>query len=146
MQHELQRRIRKLEDKRDEHLQRAGEIEDELRSLHVIVDVGRTAKKKTRRSSPKAERQATSADKRSAWETRKANKQPLVEILDSVINGTTMTTRELADAALQAGYVTQSKNFANSVGVTLYKDDRFSKKDGKWWLAADHLKSSEPAR
>jgi len=137
LQHELQRRIKKLEEKREEHLQRAAEIEDELRSLGVIIDVdGRGKKKVTRKTGrglAKASRPGSSV-KTLAWETRRANRQPLVEVLTQVLNGYALTTREAADAVLGAGYVTQSKNFANSVGVALYKDERFVKKGKQWCL------------
>jgi hypothetical protein len=128
LRQELDRRIRQLQAQRDEHIEKVAQIDAELKALGV-------------RRGPKAAGERSDASPpvpgRSGrrGRSRAVNQQPLVEILAAILDGGSMTARELADAALDRGYVTTSRNFTNSVSVALYRDPRFEKREGKWALA-----------
>ena len=59
----------------------------------------------------------------------------MADMLADILREKRLSTREAADAAARAGYNTTSKNFVNSVGVALYRNERFVKEDGKWGVA-----------
>jgi hypothetical protein len=65
---------------------------------------------------------------------RPRNKTPLRVLLAEFLREKAMTTRELADAALDTGYETTSKNFVNNVGVALHTGEKFVKENGHWRL------------
>ncbi|MHC4909058.1 MAG: hypothetical protein ACYTF9_04985 [Planctomycetota bacterium] len=126
LKHELNRRIRKLQSDRTKLLEQLRYIEGQLREIGVDPDA--------------VESQPDSADLQAAVARRggprgpRRNRVPLVEILHGAFKqGGGLTTREAADAALAAGYETTSNSFTNIVNVTLHRDVRFVKRDGKWY-------------
>ena len=127
---ELLRRIRKLQDERTALVERIQAIDEELGSLPNVEKPDALPDAPEPGSRRGRTRQSRAAS------TRKLNKRPLHEVLTEVLGPAPLTTREAADASIEAGYITSSRNFPNTVYVTLHKDDRFTKTDdGKWTLA-----------
>lgn len=121
---ELQRRIRGLQEQKKELLDKLEEIDRELEEMihmapGVVVDVPGKAPNGLR------------------GRKRHRNEKPLADMLIEVLEDRSLTTREASEAAIAAGYRTTSKNFVNSVGVALHRDERFVKDGGRWVLKAD---------
>ena len=119
---ELQRRITQLQEQKRELLEKIDEIEHELTEIGGMTGAA-------------ADDGPEGANGRSGRRAR--NDVPLADMLADMLRDKPMTTREAADAALEAGYRTTSKNFVNSVGVALHRDERFTKEDGRWCTAGE---------
>ncbi len=131
---ELLRRVEKLQEDRQELVGRIAAIDLELSALPG-VQPGSTIGAAPTPGSEGGTRQSRAA------ETRRANPRPLREVLMTVLDDGTLTTREAADAVLATGYQTSSRNFPNTVYVVLHKEENFTRTDqGKWMV-----QTSEPA-
>ena len=116
LHHELQRRVNDLQQQKTELQERIEKIDSELAALGPIGAI---------------EGDPAAGAKRGAG-VRGINEAPLKVVLTRVLEGRALTTRECADAVLETGYVSNSQNFANTVGVSLHREPRFVKTDGKW--------------
>ncbi len=121
LHHELKRRVNDLQQQKQDLQERIAKIDAELAALGPIgaaENAGARGAMRPRRSSG----------------VRGINEAPLKVVLTRVLEDKALTTRECADAVLEAGYVSNSRNFANTVGVSLHREPRFQKVDGKWSL------------
>lgn len=120
LQGEIQRRVTKLRDERELLLRRLEEIDAQLAQFELQAA-----------SDPNE----GGIGRRSAT-TRRANARPLRVILIDVFRdaGRPLTTREAADASLAKGYTSTSRNFTNTVYVTLHKDEQFARSDDGTWV------------
>ena len=117
LQQELARRIERLESERAKLLERVDEIDMQLAS----VGAGRRRRREDADAPPRR--------------TLPRNERPLIDVLyDIVEEHTDLTTREIAQAARDAGYKSTSPKFQNIVGTALKKDDRFERVDNTWRL------------
>ncbi|MEM7227182.1 MAG: hypothetical protein AAF432_00060 [Planctomycetota bacterium] len=121
---ELQRRVDNLQEQRTRLLEQLDEIDREL-------DVVQQLKSGTSEGPSRPSNGSTRTGRK-----RPTNERPLKDILEELLREQSMSKKDLADAALDAGYQTTSKKFENNVGVVLYGDDRFVITDGLWSLAA----------
>lgn len=128
LHHELQRRINELQEQKRELHERIEKIDRELAALGPI-------------GAPGAEGEP--APKRGG--ARSINEAPLKVVLTRVLQGRSLTTRECADAVLETGYISHSRNFANTVGVSLHREPRFVKTDGKWSLVEGEFEDEQDA-
>lgn len=116
---ELQRRVDKLKQQKHELLEKIESIDSELAAIdrHGLAGASDAA-----------------GPSRGSGGRRK-NRVPLTTVLAGILYRVgPLTAREASEAALANGYETTSKNFKNTVGVALHRDDRFEKTDGKWHL------------
>jgi len=121
---EVLRRVRVLQERKTDLLKELERVEAEL---GAIGDLSSSAAG----SAGPAPTSRGAAGARS----RRLNKMSLRDLLVRLLDGKAMSTRESAEAALAAGYVTSSRNFVNSVGVAMNGDARFKRDaDGKWCL------------
>ncbi|MHC4946953.1 MAG: hypothetical protein ACYTG1_01635 [Planctomycetota bacterium] len=128
LQAELSRRVENLHRQRDELLKKLEEIDNELETVGGI-DAAQLI-------------QGASSVNGGGVRRRGRNARPLREYLVEVLADSPRTTREAADAVLEMGYATSSKNFVNNVGVVLHKDEQFSKHEGRWRVAANGTEAS----
>lgn len=129
---ELTRRAEKLQSEREKLLERIATIDEELAALSVAPRGGgsRTKRKtKGKGGGRSAGRTPTGRSKRS----RPVNDRPLAEYIVDALGAGPMKVAEISAAVLEAGYRTTSQRFANTVSVTLGKDDRFARAgEGRW--------------
>ena len=118
LQQELQRRVKNLQEQKQELLDKIDEINRELDAIGTMGGVESPGETNGREPG-----------------RRPRNAVPLADLLASVLMEKPLSTREASEAALEAGYRTTSRNFVNSVGVALHRDERFVKQDGKWTVA-----------
>ena len=123
---EFDRRIRGLKSKRAELVEQIEEIDRQLTGIGLPMSGATVPPEPNGHGAPNGQ---TSDRPR-----RPRNKTPLRVLLAEFLRENAMTTRELADAALDNGYETTSKNFVNNVGVALHTDKQFVKEDGHWRL------------
>ena len=120
---ELRRRVTNLQKQREELVEKIESIDRELEAIGAIKG---------------SAIRGGAADGRIDGRQRRAkNKAPLAQVLVEVLKQGPPTRKEAAEAAIAAGYLSESKNFSNSVGVVLHRGKQFVKKGGKWRLADD---------
>jgi hypothetical protein len=128
---ELQRRVDNLLAQRAHLLEQLEMIDGELSKVQSVH--GGTDRRPVN-ATPTPPRSKTPATNGHLPRKRLANDRPLKDILVEILADRPRSKKEVAEAALAAGYQTTSKNFSNNVGVVLYGDDRFTAVDGVWRL------------
>lgn len=126
---EFQRRVQNLIEQREELRHKIEIIERELVALGSI---GESAIQDNGEAAPRRRR-------------RRVNAVSLTALLADVLEQKPLTTREAAEAALERGYVTTSRNFRNNVSVALNRDRRFTKEEDGRWAVVHATESTESA-
>ena len=114
---EIERRVKKLEERRDALLAELDEVEQEITAMG-----GNTAR---------VSRSRTATGGRGRGGGRGKNAMNLVDSLQKLLKNQTMSVTEMSDAVQKAGYKTSSPNFRTIVNQTLIKNPKVFKRVGR---------------